>query len=149
MHKDYLGDSVYAEMLNHGAIQLTTENGHGPSNTIVMEPEVLEALNRYVERIKTARQMNAQAQAIYDAGMQRVETKSEPPNQKFPCGSRVRIVDDLGPHMSHFPSGVGATVKYVYAHAFGGVDVKSYCLDVDGEGEISWYKEDQLRKEDV
>ena len=31
---------------------LTTENGEGPSNRIVLEPEVLTALNRYVERVK-------------------------------------------------------------------------------------------------
>lgn len=51
MHKDYLGDSVYAEIEN-GRVKLTTENGVGPSNTIFLEPEVLDALNRYVERIK-------------------------------------------------------------------------------------------------
>ena len=46
--------------------------------------------------------------------------------------------------MSHFESGVNATVRYTYAHAYGGDDVKSYCLDVDGRGEVSWYKEWQL-----
>ena len=53
MHKVYIGDSVYAEIEN-GMIKLTTENGRegDPSNTIFLEPEVLDALNRYVERIK-------------------------------------------------------------------------------------------------
>lgn len=50
-YKDYLGDSVYADFDGYGII-LTTENGYGPGNTIVLEPEVLEALNRYAERAK-------------------------------------------------------------------------------------------------
>ena len=47
--KDYLGDSVYADF--DGRVTLTTENGFGPSNTIVLEPEVIEALFRYIERM--------------------------------------------------------------------------------------------------
>jgi hypothetical protein len=46
--KVYLGDSVYADFNGYGVV-LTTENGYGPSNTIVLEPEVIEALSRYVE----------------------------------------------------------------------------------------------------
>lgn len=46
--------------------------------------------------------------------------------------------------MSHFTSGVNATVVHTYAHAYGGRDVKSYCLNVDGEGRVSWYYEHQL-----
>ena len=49
--KDYLGDSVYAEFDGYG-ITLTTDNGHGPSNTIYLEPEVIEALNRFKERTR-------------------------------------------------------------------------------------------------
>jgi len=47
--KQYLGDSVYAEFTGY-EIVLTTENGlpHDPSNKIVLEPVVLEALFRYV-----------------------------------------------------------------------------------------------------
>jgi hypothetical protein len=45
--KVYLGDSVYAA-LEGDRVVLTTENGFGPSNTIVLEPKVFEALNRYV-----------------------------------------------------------------------------------------------------
>lgn len=52
--KDYLGDSVYAEDDGYGII-LTTENGYGPSNTIILEPSVMEALIRYYERMKEAR----------------------------------------------------------------------------------------------
>ena len=48
--KDYLGDSVYAEFDGYG-ITLTTDNGHGPSNTIYLEPDILEALNRFKARM--------------------------------------------------------------------------------------------------
>lgn len=51
--KQYLGDSVYADFDGRG-ITLTTENGYGPSNTIYLEPEVLAALNKYVEWIKAS-----------------------------------------------------------------------------------------------
>lgn len=46
----YLGDSVYARY--DGRIVLTTENGNGPTNTIVLEPEVFEALVRYEARLR-------------------------------------------------------------------------------------------------
>jgi len=68
----------------------------------------------------------------------------EPAGQKFPCGSRVRIADDLGRGMSHFESGLDATVAHTYAHAFGGDNVTSYCLDLDGHGTCSWYYEHEV-----
>ena len=46
MKKVYLGDSVYADFDGYGIV-LTTENGYGPSNKIVLEPEVLDALDLY------------------------------------------------------------------------------------------------------
>jgi hypothetical protein len=49
--KDYLGDSVYVDYDGY-SLTLTTENGAGPSNTIVLEPEVYRALLSYVERLK-------------------------------------------------------------------------------------------------
>jgi hypothetical protein len=49
--KEYLGDSVYANN-DCGVLMLTTENGNGPSNCIVIEPEVWEALLRFVEKNK-------------------------------------------------------------------------------------------------
>ena len=84
------------------------------------------------------------AMEIYRAGLDRVETTPTPKGQKFPCGSRVRIADDLGPYMHHFESGCNAAVKYTYAHAYGGDNCHSYCLDIDGVGEVSWYEEHQL-----
>ena len=55
MEKAYLGDSVYVEIDDDtGELILTTENGltDDPSNRFVLDPVVLEALNRYVERTK-------------------------------------------------------------------------------------------------
>lgn len=49
-YADYLGDSVYADFDGHGII-LTTENGIEASNTIVLEPSVLQAFARYQERL--------------------------------------------------------------------------------------------------
>lgn len=49
--KDYLGDSVYADFDGY-CVVLTTENGYGPSNTIVFEPEVIEAFQRYIKRLE-------------------------------------------------------------------------------------------------
>jgi hypothetical protein len=51
MPKEYLGDSVYCT--DDGfQIELTTENGSGPSNQIFMEPAVVQALFRYIERMR-------------------------------------------------------------------------------------------------
>jgi hypothetical protein len=52
LEKVYLGDSVYVSFDGWGFI-LTTENGLpiDPSNRIYLEPEVLRALNEYVERL--------------------------------------------------------------------------------------------------
>ena len=48
----YLGDSVYATYLGW-AIQLTTDNGPaGPTSTIILEPETLAALLKFVENVK-------------------------------------------------------------------------------------------------
>ena len=49
--KEYLGDSVYIEFDGYG-FRLTTENGVGASNEIVMEPEVVAAFQRFVQRVK-------------------------------------------------------------------------------------------------
>lgn len=91
---------------------------------------------------------HAQAQAYHQAGLKRVRTTPEPEGQKFPCGSRVRIADDLGASMRHFPAGKNATVQYVYSHAYGqmngGSNVKDYSLDIDGMGSHAWYHEHQL-----
>ena len=50
--KIYLGDSVDAETDGY-RVTLTTENGFGPSNTIVLEPEVLDALAAFARTHNT------------------------------------------------------------------------------------------------
>lgn len=45
--REYLGDSVYADLDEAGMICLTTDNGVGPSNTIYLEKEVLVRLYQY------------------------------------------------------------------------------------------------------
>jgi len=52
MIKTYLGDSVYA-VFDGSSITLTTDNGYGPSNIIVLEEEVLRALEIFVTGIKS------------------------------------------------------------------------------------------------
>lgn len=49
-NKIYIGDSVYIERKEFGDITLTTENGLTVSNTIVMEPEVLQSFLDVLDR---------------------------------------------------------------------------------------------------
>lgn len=64
--------------------------------------------------------------------------------QKFNKGDHVKIADDLGPTMPHFPSGIEAIVEYSYADKYGGSDTDSYSLKLKGGGSIAWYYESQL-----
>lgn len=48
--KEYLGDGVYVDLDEWGAIILTTENGLKITNRIVLEPIVCQALKEYVDR---------------------------------------------------------------------------------------------------
>lgn len=52
--KDYMGDSVYADIINGNVIRLTTENDSSgnPSNEIFVEPDVLLKIIRYANRMK-------------------------------------------------------------------------------------------------
>ena len=90
----------------------------------------------------------AQAQGIYQAGLEKVKNTPEPDGQKIACGSRVKIADVLDDCMSHFPAGKLATVLYTYAHAYWGNDVESYALDIDNMGYSAWYYEHQLEAVD-
>lgn len=45
--KRYLGDGVYVEFDGHGII-LTTSNGIEDTNTVYLEPEVWENLQRFM-----------------------------------------------------------------------------------------------------
>lgn len=52
--KEYLGDSVYVDVDIGGGAVLTTENGLGASNQIVLEPEVLKRFEEWLaERVAT------------------------------------------------------------------------------------------------
>lgn len=81
---------------------------------------------------------------MHQQGLRNVSSRPVPDGQKYAPGTRVRIADDLGHTMSHFRSGCLATVQYTYAHAYGGDNVRSYSLDIDGHGSVSWYQESQL-----
>jgi hypothetical protein len=48
----YLGDGVYAALDEFGDVVVTTENGMYATNTIVMQPEVLENFERWLARQK-------------------------------------------------------------------------------------------------
>lgn len=47
--KTYLGDGVYADLNDAGQIVLTTEDGISIQNEIFLEPEVVQALLRFLE----------------------------------------------------------------------------------------------------
>jgi len=49
LHKRYLGDGVYIQLGSfHGEFQLTTEDGVSIQNSIVMGPQEIDAMLRYV-----------------------------------------------------------------------------------------------------
>ena len=54
MNKEYLGDAVYAEWeeFADGSVRLilTTEDGIKATNKIILEPEVIIELHRYLKR---------------------------------------------------------------------------------------------------
>lgn len=51
MKKTYIGDSVYAEFNGYGIV-LTTENGNGASNRIILEPQIWQSLKEWVDRLE-------------------------------------------------------------------------------------------------
>ncbi len=52
--KTYLGDGVYAD-IDRGMVKLTAEDGIRATNTIYLEPEVLDALTAFVARVRRLR----------------------------------------------------------------------------------------------
>ena len=77
---------------------------------------------------------------------ERVSRLKEPIGQKYHIGELVKIKIELPKSKFHFPSGKLGVVRYTYAHAYGGENVKSYCLNVLGIGEVSWYDEEDIFK---
>jgi len=55
-YKSYLGDSVYADVEDDGRLVITTENGYGPTNTVILEIEVYAALVEYVKEFSTTKE---------------------------------------------------------------------------------------------
>ena len=49
--KRYLGDAVYADRDERGIV-LTTEDGIRATNTIVLDPEVIAALEEYLKELR-------------------------------------------------------------------------------------------------
>lgn len=47
-NKTYLGDGVYASIDDHGVVTLETDTGLAITNRIVLEPEVMRVLERFV-----------------------------------------------------------------------------------------------------
>ena len=70
--------------------------------------------------------------------------------QKFFLGDLVRIADDLGVSMSHFPSGQDAVVLYSYSEKYGrGSAANDKCIGLfilkgKDKGEHAWYYDAQL-----
>lgn len=53
IEKDYMGDGVYIEQEDlDGSIVLTTENGIDITNSIYIEPQVWDAIKRYMQRVE-------------------------------------------------------------------------------------------------
>lgn len=52
-YKDYLGDSVYADWDGFSLVLTTENDASGPSNRIVLETEIILALEGYLDRLKT------------------------------------------------------------------------------------------------
>jgi hypothetical protein len=50
--KTYLGDAVYIELYECGDIELTTNNGIEITNAILLEPEVIKNLLRFLDKNK-------------------------------------------------------------------------------------------------
>ena len=48
MSKIYLGDGAYAEIDSLGNLELTTSDGYTDTNTIILEPQPLDALLRFI-----------------------------------------------------------------------------------------------------
>jgi hypothetical protein len=64
--------------------------------------------------------------------------------QRFHRGDLVKIDDDLGEGMSHFPAGVEAIVIGSHDDRFGGGNTRDYTLHIKDRGQCSWYHEHQL-----
>ena len=65
--KSYLGDAVYADCDGCGVVILTTENGIRATNTIYLEPGVVDKLERWLKRLRLTQASGTRLTA-YDTG---------------------------------------------------------------------------------
>jgi hypothetical protein len=65
--------------------------------------------------------------------------------QKFHKGDFVHVAENLGSSMSHFTADIDAIVMGSYRDQFGHGDTNCYTLHLKGQGECSWYYENQLK----
>ena len=49
--KEYLGDSVYVEYDGY-EIALYLDNGYGPHDIMILEPQVLKSLENFIQKVK-------------------------------------------------------------------------------------------------
>jgi hypothetical protein len=89
--------------------------------------------------MKPYAERHAEAEAYYKESMERVRTTPPPAGQKFPPGAKVIVT-----HIPGVGDNVLATVHHTYAHAYGGDNVTSYCLDFEGRGLVAWFEENQM-----
>ena len=57
--KSYFGDSIYVELNEYDEVILTTENGFGPSNTIIFESGTFDQLASFVKGLARERQLRS------------------------------------------------------------------------------------------
>lgn len=103
----------------------------------------------------TLNQRIGQAMGAHARGQMEAEKADHPKGQLYRKGQRVRIVGERwGEH-----KGKLATVKCSYYQAFNWMSVRcddgreserdlesmnSYCLDIDGHGQVSWFYPDEI-----
>lgn len=59
MQKEYLGDGVYVQLWVDDGVLLTTEDGTRTTNSIVLDPFVIQALFDYSNRAKARGEQDA------------------------------------------------------------------------------------------
>ena len=60
---EYIGDGVYVEYDGYGYWLLANDHIH-PTDRVYLEPDVLKALNNFIDRIKKERLKNASKKII-------------------------------------------------------------------------------------
>lgn len=76
-NKVYLADSVYVEsFLDTNTLKIYTDNGMGPNNEIILEPDTLIYFLRYVEKVFPHIKIKLEEQSKYNIQQKEIpETK--------------------------------------------------------------------------